>query len=186
MNLANYITVTRIALIPIFMFFLLYSLPHGKIIAAIIFTLAAGTDGLDGYLARSRCEVTKLGKFLDPLADKLLVSAALISLVGLNIVPSWIAVIIIGRDFSVTLLRAIAASEGIVISASKLGKFKTISQIVAIIALLINGYPFNLINVPIGIISLYVAVVFTLVSGLEYFLRIMVLFSDKKHFDNKT
>lgn len=183
MNIANCVTVSRIFLIPVFMFFLLYYTPYGEYIAAAVFLLAASTDGLDGYLARSRKEVTQLGKFLDPLADKLLVSAALISLVGLNTIPSWAAVLIVGRDLAVTVLRTIALGEGVVIAASKLGKYKTISQIVAIVALLIHGYPFNLLNIPIGQITLYVAITFTLVSGWDYFRQTMIILAHKKDFN---
>ncbi|MEW6625022.1 MAG: CDP-diacylglycerol--glycerol-3-phosphate 3-phosphatidyltransferase [Bacillota bacterium] len=173
MNLANRVTLARIILVPIFMFFILIRIPFGEYIAAAIFILAASTDGLDGYIARARKEVTKFGKLLDPLADKLLVSAALISLVEINLVNAWIAVVIIGREFAVTGLRSIAAGEGVIISASKLGKYKTISQIVAIVAVILNdflmkslGLPFNL-----GEILIHIAVVFTLWSGFDYFVK---------------
>lgn len=153
------------------MIFLLTRIGYGEYIAAGIFIVAASTDGLDGYIARSRKQITKLGKLLDPLADKLLVTAALISLVELDKIPAWIVILIIGREFAITGLRTIAMGEGVVIAASKLGKFKTVSQIVAIVAILINDYPFNLINVPFGQIALYVAVFFTIASGIDYFLR---------------
>ncbi len=171
MNLANKLTIARIFLIPVFMIFLLTRIGYGEYIAAGIFIVAASTDGLDGYIARSRKQITKLGKLLDPLADKLLVTAALISLVELDKIPAWIVILIIGREFAITGLRTIAMGEGVVIAASKLGKFKTVSQIVAIVAILINDYPFNLINVPFGQIALYVAVFFTIASGIDYFLR---------------
>jgi len=171
MNLANKLTIARIFLIPVFMIFLLTRIGYGEYIAAGIFIVAASTDGLDGYIARSRKQITKLGKLLDPLADKLLVTAALISLVELDKIPAWIVILIIGREFAITGLRTIAMGEGVVIAASKLGKFKTVSQIVAIVAILLNDYPFNLINVPFGQIALYVAVFFTIASGIDYFLR---------------
>jgi len=173
MNLANKVTLARIFLIPIFMFFILIRIPFGEYIAAAIFILAASTDGLDGYIARSRKQVTKFGKFMDPLADKLLISAALISLVEINLLPAWIAVIIIGREFAVTGLRSIAASEGVVISASKLGKVKTVTQIVAIVAVILNDFIVNMIGMPfnIGEVFIYIAVVFTLWSGVDYFVK---------------
>lgn len=171
MNLANKLTLARIFLVPVFMIFLLVHLKYGEYIAAAIFVLAASTDGLDGYIARSRKQITKLGKLLDPLADKLLVTAALISLVELDKIPAWIAVLIISREFAVTGLRTIAAGEGVIISASRWGKLKTISQIVAIVAILINDFPLNYLNIPAGEIALWVAVVATIWSGVDYFLN---------------
>ncbi|TMZ62552.1 CDP-diacylglycerol--glycerol-3-phosphate 3-phosphatidyltransferase, partial [Klebsiella pneumoniae] len=144
MNLANKLTLARIFLVPIVMLFLLvnydlgqFRLEHGvitvsEIIATLVFILAAVTDGLDGYIARKRKLVTNLGKFLDPLADKLLISASLISLVEMQRLDAWIAIVIISREFAVTGLRLVAAAEGNVIAASRLGKLKTIVQIIAI------------------------------------------------------
>ena len=119
MNIANKVTVLRMSLIPIFLGILMLDVPYGKLIGAIIFALAAGTDGIDGYLARSRKLVTNLGKFLDPLADKLLITTALIYLVEINQIPSWITIIIVAREFAVTGLRGIAVEKGLVIAASK-------------------------------------------------------------------
>ncbi|HCP15563.1 MAG TPA: CDP-diacylglycerol--glycerol-3-phosphate 3-phosphatidyltransferase [Peptococcaceae bacterium] len=168
MNLANRLTMLRIFMIPVFMFFLLVRIPYGDVIAAIIFIVAASTDGLDGYIARKRRQITNLGKLLDPLADKMLVTAALITLVDLGKVPAWIAVVILGREFFVTGLRGVAASEGIVIAASILGKVKTVSQILALTLLLLNDYIQPMIGLDIGIYALYAAVVFTLWSGYDY------------------
>lgn|SRR5699024_2195752 len=168
MNLANKITFLRVIMIPFFMFFLLSDISNGQSIAAVIFIIAAVTDGLDGYIARSRNQVTTLGKFMDPLADKLLVSAALISMIELGMVKSWIVVIIIAREFAITGLRVIAASEGITIAANWLGKIKTITQLLAIILLLLNNYPFRLINIPLDQIMIYLAVIFTIISGVDY------------------
>ncbi|MEZ0535736.1 CDP-diacylglycerol--glycerol-3-phosphate 3-phosphatidyltransferase [Caldicellulosiruptoraceae bacterium PP1] len=169
MNIANTITSIRILLIPLFMYFLLASDMHySKFIASVIFIIAAITDSLDGYLARSRKIVTNLGKFLDPLADKLLITAALVSLVELNKLSSWIAMIIIGREFIVTGLRMVAAAEGIVIAANIWGKIKTISQVVAIVTLLLNNYPFSLINFRFDVFSLWIAVILTIYSGFDY------------------
>ncbi len=175
MNLANRITLARIFLVPVFLLILSVKTKSGQYgqyveyLAALIFVLAASTDGLDGYFARKRKEVTRLGKFMDPLADKLLISAALISLVELGKITAWIAFLIIGREFAVTGLRAIAAADGMVISASKLGKTKTVSQIVAIVFLFINDFPFDLWNIPIGKLAMGVAIVFTIWSGYDYF-----------------
>ncbi|HBW34593.1 CDP-diacylglycerol--glycerol-3-phosphate 3-phosphatidyltransferase [Desulfosporosinus sp. BICA1-9] len=176
MNLANRLTLARIVLIPVFMTVLLlkvpkgYTLfPHQEIVAAVIFILAAATDGLDGYIARKRNQVTNLGKFMDPLADKLLVSAALISLVQLGQVNAWIAWTILAREFAVTGLRMVASVDRVVISASKLGKIKTITQVVAISALLLQDWPLSLIGIHIGQPLLYIALFFTVISGLDYF-----------------
>lgn len=171
MNLANKLTLVRIILVPVFMFVLLTNIRYGQFIAAGIFILAAITDGLDGYIARKHNQVTKLGKLMDPLADKLLVTAALVSLVEMRQLAAWVAFIIIGREFLVTGIRAVAAAEGIVISASKLGKYKTVAQIIAIVATMINNFPFEMINFPFQSIAMIVAVFFTIVSGVDYFMK---------------
>jgi CDP-diacylglycerol--glycerol-3-phosphate 3-phosphatidyltransferase len=177
-NLPNKLTMARIFLIPVFMAFVLLKMPKGQaifphqdIVAAVIFILAAATDGLDGYIARKRGQVTVLGKFMDPLADKLLVSAALISLVELGDVPAWIAWVILSREFAVTGIRAIAAADGTVISASKLGKIKTVTQVIAISAILLHDWPLSLLHIPIGQPFLYIALVFTIISGVDYILK---------------
>jgi CDP-diacylglycerol--glycerol-3-phosphate 3-phosphatidyltransferase len=182
-NLPNRLTLARIILIPVFMSFLLLKIPkgheffpHQDIVAAIIFILAATTDGLDGYIARKRNQVTNLGKFMDPLADKLLVSAALISLVQLGEVTAWVAWIILAREFAVTGLRAIAAVDKVVISASKLGKIKTVSQVIAISAILLDDWPLSLIGIRIGHPFLYIALFFTVISGLDYLLKARKIF----------
>lgn len=166
MNLPNRVTLVRIFLIPIFLAVISLKVPYGDYIAAAVFILAASTDGLDGYIARKKKLITTLGKLMDPLADKLLVSSALIALVELHRLPAWVAVIIIGREFAVTGLRALAATEGHVIAAGKLGKIKTVTQIVAISALFIKDLP-----VITGQISMGVAVLFTIWSGVDYFNR---------------
>jgi len=171
MNLANKLTLSRIFLIPVFMWVLLIRIPFGEYIAAAIFILAASTDGLDGYIARKRKQVTNFGKLIDPLADKLLISAALISLVELKQISAWVAVIIIGREFFITGLRTIVAAQGVIISASKLGKIKTISQIVAISAILLKDFPLSLLNITFGKYAIYVAVFFTIWSGADYFIK---------------
>ncbi|MGI6604085.1 MAG: CDP-diacylglycerol--glycerol-3-phosphate 3-phosphatidyltransferase [Firmicutes bacterium] len=171
MNLPNKLTLLRITLVPVFMVIVRLNYPYTDFIAAGIFILAALTDTLDGYLARQRCEVTRFGKLLDPLADKLLVSAALLVLVEGGRLEAWVAMIIIGREFAVTGLRAVAAAEGIIIAASPFGKLKTVFQIVAITALLLRNFPFSLWRLPLGSITMSMAVIFTIASGLDYFLR---------------
>lgn len=170
MNLPNRLTLARILLIPVFLVVASLQYHYADYIAAAVFVLGAATDGLDGYIARKSKQVTLLGKFMDPLADKILVSAALIALVELGRLPGWLAVVIISREFAVTGLRAIAAAEGVVMAASSLGKIKTVTQIVAIVALFVRDFPFSLIHVPFGSIAMAVAVIFTIWSGLDYFL----------------
>lgn len=168
MNLANKITIFRIFLVPVFMLVLYSNINYSTYIAALIFIIASLTDTLDGYIARSKNMITNFGKFVDPLADKILVSAALISLVELGKVPGWIVVVIIAREFAISGFRIIAASEGITIAASPLGKIKTITQLLAIILLLLNNFPFYLLNLPIDTILLYISLFFTVVSGIDY------------------
>ncbi|MFX3634277.1 MAG: CDP-diacylglycerol--glycerol-3-phosphate 3-phosphatidyltransferase [Candidatus Pristimantibacillus sp.] len=183
MNLANKITLARILLVPIIMVFLLvninvppfefgeYQISYNQIIAAIIFIVAASTDGLDGYIARKNKIVTNLGKLLDPLADKLLVAAVLISLVQMDKLAAWMAIVIISREFAVTGLRQIALLEGSVMAASSWGKWKTAIQITMIISLLLNNFPFSFIDFPFDIISSWIAVIITVYSGLDYFMK---------------
>ena len=145
MNLPNYLTLTRIIIVPLLVVVLLTPVSEqwfgiqGYALAIVIFLIASFTDILDGHLARSRNQVSKMGALLDPIADKLLVSAALIVLVEKHLAPAWAVVIILGREFIVTGLRSIAATEGIVISAQKVGKIKMWAQCVAIVALLVAG-----------------------------------------------
>ncbi|NLY47128.1 MAG: CDP-diacylglycerol--glycerol-3-phosphate 3-phosphatidyltransferase [Tissierella sp.] len=166
MNIANKITLFRVFLVPIFMIVLYSDINNSQLIAGVIFIFASLTDTLDGYLARSRNLVTNFGKFVDPLADKVLVSAALISLVDLGKIPGWIVVVIIAREFTITGFRILAASDGITIAASSLGKFKTITQLLAIILILFNNFPFG--NIPVDMIMLYLALIFTVLSGVDY------------------
>lgn len=168
MNLANKITMIRVLLVPLFVIVLFSNMQYSTYIAAFIFIVASLTDTLDGYIARSRNLVTNFGKFVDPLADKVLVSAAFISLIEIGKVPAWVVILIITREFTITGFRILAASEGVTIAASSLGKIKTITQLVAIIALLVNNYPFNLINIPFDMIMLYISLFFTVLSGIDY------------------
>ncbi|GLG00629.1 CDP-diacylglycerol--glycerol-3-phosphate 3-phosphatidyltransferase [Alicyclobacillus hesperidum subsp. aegles] len=183
MNLANRITLARIFLVPVVCVILLLhynfgsftlngqTTTGGEVIAAFIFVVAAATDGLDGYIARKQQMVTNFGKFLDPLADKLLVSAVLISLVQMQRLPAWVAIVIISREFAVTGLRLIAAAEGVVIAASKFAKWKTVTQMVGMVLLMVNNFPFSAVHVPAADIMLYVMVAMTVLSGLDYFLK---------------
>ncbi len=183
MNLANRITMARIFLVPLIMFFLLVKMPlpnlvignfvisYNQVIAALIFIIAASTDSLDGYIARKRKLVTNLGKLLDPLADKLLVTAVLVSLVEMDKVGAFIVIVIISREFAVTGLRQIALLEGIVLAASKWGKWKTATQITAIIALLLNNFPFHFLNFDFDYWASWVAALITIYSGVDYLLK---------------
>jgi CDP-diacylglycerol---glycerol-3-phosphate 3-phosphatidyltransferase len=172
MNLANKLTIMRIFLIPIFLIFIaVNSIPYGKLIATAVFVIAALTDKLDGYIARSRNQITRFGKFMDPLADKLLVTAALISLVEFQLIPTWVAMIIIAREFAVTGLRTLAAAEGMVIAASWWGKIKTVIQIIAIIFALVNLNYNSLYLAEATKIIMYLAIIITLVSGFDYFIK---------------
>jgi CDP-diacylglycerol--glycerol-3-phosphate 3-phosphatidyltransferase len=165
LTLANTLTLLRILAVPVVVVALLGETPNGDELAAAVFALAALTDGLDGYFARSRDAVTTFGKLMDPLADKLLIVAALVSLVSLNRLQAWVAMVIIAREIAVTGLRAIAAERGVVIAASWMGKLKTVLQIAAVIALIATN------PAPAWVDALvYLAVIATLVSGADYFL----------------
>lgn len=169
MNLPNTLTMTRVLLIPFFIVFFYQSTLESSIVAAGIFSIASITDILDGYFARLRSEVTQFGKFLDPVADKLLILSALILLVGDKRVPSWVAIVIIGREFAVTGFRAIASSEGIVIAAENLGKYKTVLQIFAIILLIIDFT--SGIYHQIGLLLLLASMILALYSAMKYFMK---------------
>lgn len=171
MNLANKLTLLRIILVPVFLIFISINKPIFIIIATGIFIIAAITDKLDGYIARSRNQITNFGKFMDPLADKLLVTSALVALVQYNVIQAWMVMIIIGREFAITGLRAIAASEGIVIAASWWGKIKTVIQIIAIILGLVSLIYIQNYLKYITIIAIYLAILITLISGIDYFVK---------------
>jgi CDP-diacylglycerol---glycerol-3-phosphate 3-phosphatidyltransferase len=171
MNLPNGLTLMRIFLVPLLVAVLLTK--YNVLIAALIFLAASLTDLLDGYLARKRGQVTTLGTLLDPVADKLLISSAFISLVQLQVVPAWMVVIIIGREFAVSGLRSIASAQGFTIDASELGKIKMATQVAAI-TLLILGMPMpDSTDYPafrgLGVIALYFVVLFALASAVDYF-----------------
>ena len=173
-NLANNITLTRIFIVPLLMVIFLYSTSKtSSLIAAIIFGLAAFTDWLDGYVARKQNIITTLGKFLDPLADKILVCITLIMLLSLNRVPAWMVVIIVAREVAVTGLRIAVAREGIIIESSKLAKYKTAFQLFAIGCLIIH-YTYWSINFHlVGMVTLWIALIITLWTGLIYFIKFL-------------
>ena len=167
----NKLTLFRIATVPIIVILLLFPSKICTFIAALLFSAAAITDYLDGFYARKRGLVSTLGKVMDPIADKLLVSSAFIMLTSLGWIPAWTVCIIIGRELAVTGLRNIIAEKGEDISASNLGKYKTGFQIAAIIPLMIH-YPFWGLNVQvIGVLFLWGALVFTIWSGADYFIK---------------
>lgn len=196
MNLPNKLTILRILLVPVFMLIIVpipqwmvdssilafinpqlnainnFIYNYGNYVAALLFIIASSTDALDGYIARKTKQITNFGKFLDPIADKLLVSAALIALVERGDLSTWVAVIIIGREFIITGLRLVAASEGVVIAASSWGKIKTITQMVAIIAMLFKNYPIRwLFNFPFDGILMFLAVIATIYSAYDYIVK---------------
>jgi len=172
LNLPNSITMLRICIIPV-LFLLLLS--PGRVLSfviAVLFIIAAITDVLDGHIARKYGIVTKMGQFLDPVVDKLIVSSAMILMIPMGRVPAWIVVLIIMRDVFVDGLRSIASSEGIVIQASSMGKKKTLCQIIAVSALLIHyDTVFGLDAHLVGIVVLYLALVLTIYSGIDYFVQ---------------
>jgi CDP-diacylglycerol--glycerol-3-phosphate 3-phosphatidyltransferase len=167
LNLPNALTLVRILLVPVLVVALTVETTGGELVAAIVFAIAAFTDGLDGYIARSRQSVTTFGKVMDPVADKLMIAAALISLVSLEKLAAWVAMVIIAREFAVSGLRIAAGQQGVVIAASGLGKLKTIVQVVAVLAL-IAAPDHNEAWVQ-GLVYAMVAV--TVVSGADYFLN---------------
>lgn len=168
MNIANKLTLLRVVLIPAFIYFLLN---QSMTIALIIFAVASFTDFLDGHLARKLNLITNFGKFMDPLADKLLVTSALICFVELGAISSWVVIVIISREFIVSIFRAIAAAEGIVIAASWWGKSKTISQMIMIIVLLLGNFPFSLVHFPMDIVLIWIATILTIISGYDYIVK---------------
>jgi CDP-diacylglycerol--glycerol-3-phosphate 3-phosphatidyltransferase len=176
MNLPNALTLGRIFLVPLLVVVLLTKFEgpvilgvRKELLGAAIFGLASLTDWLDGYLARRRKQVTALGQLMDPLADKLLITAALVSLVQMDVAPAWMVAVILGREFAVTVLRSLAHSRGVSIPASPLGKFKMVSQVVAIL-LLIMG-PENPLFLKLGRGALWVVVFAAVASAVDYYRR---------------
>ncbi len=170
MNLPNKITIFRVCMIPIFLIFMLgEGIPYGNILAAILFVIAALSDLLDGYIARKHNLVTNFGKFMDPLADKLLVSSALICFVALKTVPAWIVIIIIAREFIISGFRLIASDNGVVIAASWWGKLKTNVQMVMSVMLIVN-LDYGWMNV-LEQIAIYLALALTVISLIDYMIK---------------
>lgn len=190
MNIPNQLTVLRILLIPVFLILFLIPFNWGTftvlestitvahLIATIVFVVASITDWLDGYLARKHNLVTNFGKFADPLADKLLVMAAFIALVGADIIPSWAVVLIVSRELAITGLRLLLAEGGEVNAANMLGKIKTFTQLVAIPLLMLSNFPFAATGIRVDLIIFYVCVFFTVLSGINYFYQNRHVFSD--------
>ena len=185
-NLPNVLTLLRIALIPVMAVLLLSPSKEAAFWAAAVFAVASITDWLDGYLARRMEIVTTFGKFLDPIADKMIVMAALIMILPYQRVPAWMVLVILGREIIITGLRGLASTEGIVIPASNLGKFKTIFQIVAILGLLLHydyhwffsiDHPYLYVNMHnVGMFYLWIAVVLTIWSGVDYLWKFIRVF----------
>ena len=184
MNLPNKITVARICMIPLFLVVLMcgwnYMWDGYHIWAAIVFAIASLTDGIDGHIARSRGLVTDFGKFVDPLADKLLVASALICFIQLDWIPAYMTVIILSREFIVTGLRNIAASKGIVMAAIMTGKIKTVIQMIAILCtMLFSEITWEICGYPaIGFITMAISTLFTIYSGYEYIAKNVDLLKD--------
>ncbi len=170
LNLPNTITLLRIAIVPVLFFLLTAPGPTGSLVIAALFILAALTDLLDGYLARKYQIVTAMGKLLDPIADKLIVNTAMILMIPIGRIPAWVAAVIIARDFAVDGIRSMAAAEGHVIAASRLGKRKTLCQIFALSALMIHYPLFGADAHVVGTFILYIALFLSVYSGIEYFI----------------
>ena len=178
MNVPNLLTITRILAIPVLIIVLLSQFKGRELVGTAIFLLAALTDMLDGMWARRKNQVTTIGKLLDPIADKLLVAAALICLVELGTVASWIAIILIGRGIAVTGLRAIASSQGHHIEASRLGKIKMWVEAIAISLLILGRNILGQFYV-FALLGIWLAIAVSLISGAEYFLKFRFLFASK-------
>lgn len=172
-NLPNAVSILRILAAPFLILLLISPNRKASLVAAVVFAAASLTDWLDGYLARRMGLETTFGKFLDPLADKLLIITSLIMLIPLGRAPAWMAALIIGREIAVTGLRVVVSMEGIIISASRLGKYKTVFQTVSVISLLAHykflGIDFHIV----GMAFLWIALIFTLWSGVDYFVRFL-------------
>lgn len=168
MNLPNKLTTFRVVLIPFFIFFLMTELlPYSKWIALALFCIASLTDFFDGYLARKWNMVTNFGKFMDPLADKLLVCSAIIAFTAMGRMPAWIVIVIVAREFIISGFRLIAAEKGVVIAASYWGKFKTASQMFMIILFIIN---IDVLFIP-GQVLMYIALALTVISLIDYIIK---------------
>ncbi|MBN9646356.1 MAG: CDP-diacylglycerol--glycerol-3-phosphate 3-phosphatidyltransferase [Terrisporobacter othiniensis] len=180
MNLPNKLTLLRVLLIPVFVIIMMLDVTNHYLMACLIFIIASITDALDGHIARKNNLVTDFGKFMDPLADKLLVITALICMIESNLVAGWMVIIIVARELTVSILRAIAAADGKVIAASGGGKIKTISQMLAIIILLLGANIDNSMLLQVGTIFMLIATMLTLYSGADYLYKNKELFMNSK------
>jgi CDP-diacylglycerol--glycerol-3-phosphate 3-phosphatidyltransferase len=171
-NLPNTITLLRICVVPFLFILLLSPGEFWSLILAILFVIASITDFFDGYVARKYQMITTMGKFLDPIADKIMVNTAMILMIPIGRIPAWIVAITIIRDLIVDVIRSIASSEGIYIQASTLGKQKTLAQIIAVTALIIHYSIFGINAHAVGMVILYIALVLTIFSGFDYFLKL--------------
>lgn len=189
MNLPNKLTLARILLIPVFIVLVTIpshtsisllgsQIPVLQLLATLVFAIASFTDYLDGVIARKYNLVTNFGKFADPMADKMLVMTAFISLVSLNLAPAWVVSIIVCRELAVTGLRILLVTDGEVMAAAWPGKIKTATQMLAIIFLLLDNLPFKSLGFPLGTILLYICLFFTIYSGVDYFVKNKHVFSD--------
>ena len=185
MNLPNAITLARIFLVPLLVVVLLTKFEgrlilgvRKELVGAAIFGIASLTDWLDGYLARRRGQITTFGQLMDPLADKLLITAALLSLIQMDLVPAWMVAVILGREFAVTVLRSLAHARGIVIAASPLGKIKMAAEVTAILALIL-GHDHLQQFARLGIVALWVALITAVVSGIDYYRKFNSLLTQK-------
>lgn len=179
MNLPNKLTMFRILLVPVFVIFMYLPIENKYIISLLVFAVAAITDALDGKIARKYNLITDFGKFMDPLADKLLVIAALICLIEASLVPGWIVLIIVSRELAVSIMRAIVATDGKVVAAGISGKLKTITQMVSIVLLLLGAHMNSGIILKIGSLFIYAACILTIYSGYEYFSQNKEIFKDR-------
>ncbi|MBN2575327.1 MAG: CDP-diacylglycerol--glycerol-3-phosphate 3-phosphatidyltransferase [Deltaproteobacteria bacterium] len=186
-NLPNLVTMGRVLFVPAVLYFMDNYSPVRSLVAALLYLVASLGDGVDGYLARSRGQVSVLGKFLDPVADKLMVTAVMVFMVALGRVPAWLVVVLVARDLAITGLRSIASSEGIIIAASRGGKIKTALQLVGLIMLLVHfRYPLLGLGINIdfnaaGLVVLYISLAASLISGVDYVLGFVRSLGEAKH-----
>ena len=172
MNLPNKLTVARVCMVPLFMIALMLNTEVSRVVATVIFALASFTDMLDGKIARKYNLITNFGKLMDPLADKILTAAAMVCLVELGDLAAWIVVIILFREYAITGLRSVAASENIVVAANIWGKVKTVCQMIALMLLMLKPQIVALCGVNLGLILMYVALLLTVYSGVDYVVKL--------------
>lgn len=172
MNLPNKLTVARVCMVPLFMIALLMNTDGSRVVATLLFALASLTDMLDGKIARKYNLITNFGKLMDPLADKILTAAAMVCLVELGDLAAWIVVIVLFREYAITGLRSVAASENIVVAAGIWGKVKTVCQMVALMLMMLKPQIVALCGVDLGLLLMYVALILTVYSGVDYVVKL--------------